>query len=92
MNLKEKLNEKFTKAKLLGTAALVPAAAALPMIVHAEGESASIQSVMTSTATSITTDMINMLTSIVPIAATVFSAVIVVSFGFRIISKFTGRH
>lgn len=55
-----------------------------------EGNTSAIQTAMTSLATTIATDGVNMLAAIVPAAAPVIAAVIVAGMGFAFVHKFAG--
>ena len=86
---KEFVNEKFTKAKVAGTMALVPlAAASSALVAHAEGATTDVNSIMSTTATTVSTNVVSMIGTIAPIAGTVVASVLAVTFGFKLIRRF----
>ena len=72
-----------------GTLALVPVASAASVLtVCAEESATDVTTVMSNTATTISGQMLSMLSSIAPIAGTVIAGVLAVTFGFKLIKRF----
>ncbi|MBQ7654968.1 MAG: hypothetical protein IJS41_00515 [Clostridia bacterium] len=85
--VKDFVSSKWNRAKVYGTAALVPAAAVgSALIAHAEEPD--INSIMSTTATSVSTQILTMITTLAPIVGTIVAAVLAVTFGFKFIRKF----
>lgn len=87
--LKTFLADKVNRAKVAGTMAIVPlTVGAGTLISNAEETTTDVSNIMTSTATSVSGNIISMIGSIAPIAGTVVAAVLAVTFGFKLIKRF----
>ena len=90
--LKTFLADKVNRAKVVGTMAIVPLTVGAGTLISNAEETATgatdVNSIMTSTATSVSGNIISMIGSIAPIAGTVVAAVLAVTFGFKLIKRF----